>query len=143
MNAPIEQRSPALVLVLSIFTCGLYLLYWYAKMYEELELLTGEPPTHTGYWLDLLFVIVTCGLYGVWVDYKLSERMRDYEASLGTPHPRDTTTLAVVLDVTAYITGFVTNFVSSAIHQDQFNKLLTSPRLPEPLGYRATPPRLG
>ena len=32
--AEFERRDPAIVLVLSLVTCGLYLIYWYYKIYR-------------------------------------------------------------------------------------------------------------
>ena len=38
MTAPtIERREPALVLVFSIITLGLYLPFWYHGMYEDMK----------------------------------------------------------------------------------------------------------
>ncbi len=125
MNAPIfEKRDPGIVLVLSLFTCGFYLFYWYFRMYEELEELTGEPITTTGYWLDLLFTILSCSVYGIWIDYRISQQLHDFEIEQGLPAPGDTATMAVVLDGLAYISGFFTNYVTSALHQDQLNKIV-------------------
>ena len=128
MTPSIPQRNPAFVLIFAVLTCGLYLIYWYAQMYDELQLLTGATPTGNEFFIDLLFVIISCGLYGVWVDYRISIQMRDYEASRGVAHPNDTATLAVVLDIASYLTAFATNIVSSAVHQDQMNKLVERQR---------------
>ncbi|MBW2192045.1 MAG: DUF4234 domain-containing protein [Deltaproteobacteria bacterium] len=60
MTAPIiERREPALVLVLSIITLGIYLPFWYHGIYEDLQKLDGRTPTGHGFWLDFLFVLLT------------------------------------------------------------------------------------
>ena len=119
---PIERRDPGLILVLCVFTCGLYLIYWYLRMYEELSLLGGRTPTGNGFVLDLLLTIVTFSLYGMWVDYKISEQLNELQRARGIPGP-DTTMMALGLDVAAWITGFFCNYITSAIQQDQLNKL--------------------
>jgi len=125
MNAPVfEKRDPGIVLVLSLFTCGFYLFYWYFRMYEELEELTGEPVTGTGYWLDLLFTVLSCSVYGIYVDYRISQMMHDFEVQRGLPAPGDTATIAVVCDGLAYVSGMFTNYVTSALQQDQLNKIM-------------------
>jgi len=121
---PIEKRDPGIVLVLAIFTCGFYLIYWYYKMYEELESLAGDTPTGNSFWLDFILNIVTCGIFGIWVDYKISLQLNELQAQRGVPGAMDSTTLAVVLDIAAYITGMFTNFITSAVQQDQLNKLM-------------------
>lgn len=120
----IEKRDPGIVLVLALFTCGLYLIYWYRRMYEELEQLTGETPTGNDYWLDFVLYILSCSLFGIWVDYKISERLNVLQRQRGMTGATDSTTLSIVLDIAAYLTGMFTNYVTSAIQQDQLNKIV-------------------
>lgn len=120
---PIERRDAGMVVLFSVLTCGFYLIYWYAKMYAELEQVGGRTPTGRAYWVDLLLVILTCTLYGIWVDWKISEQFNELNAHVGLP-PQDTTQLVLMLDVAAWVFGGMTNIVSSAIHQDQLNKLV-------------------
>lgn len=125
MTAPIiQRREPALVLVLSIVTFGLYLPFWYHSVYEDLQTLGGRTPTGHGYWLDFLFVILTLAIYGIWVDYRISQQITELEERSGLGPAQDTSIIAVILDVAAYFTVFFTNFVTSAIHQDQINRLV-------------------
>ena len=76
MTAPIVQRrEPAMVLVLSIITFGIYLPFWYHGVYEDLQTLDGRTPTGHGFWLDFLFVLLTFAIYGIWVDYQISRQI--------------------------------------------------------------------
>jgi len=119
----IKPREPGLVLVFSFISCGFYLIYWYYKMYEEFEILTGSTPTGHSFILDFFLNLITCSIYGVWVDYKISKQFNDIQASRRLP-TNDTSVLVVVLDLSAFFTGFLTNIISSAIHQDQLNKIV-------------------
>ncbi|MEQ8351280.1 MAG: DUF4234 domain-containing protein [Leptospiraceae bacterium] len=119
----LEKRSVAMVIVLSLVTCGFYLLYWYYKVYQELTFLTGKSPTDNDYGLDLLLVIITCGVWGVYVDYKISLQIFEYQKNQGL-FAQDSSMVAVVLDVVGYISGYFTGIVSSAIHQDLINGLI-------------------
>lgn len=123
MNGTIERRDPGIVLLISFVTCGLYLIYWYWMMYEELEQLAGESPTGNSFALDLLLVIVTCSMWGIWVDYKISMQLNELQNARGILAP-DSTMIAVGLDALAYVSGFVCNYITSAIHQDQLNKIV-------------------
>ena len=125
MTTPtIQRREPAFVLVLSILTLGLYLPFWYHGIYEDLEALDGKTPTGRGYWLDFFFVIVTLAIYGIWVDYQISLQISEFERRNGLGPVQDTSMIAVILDVAAYFTVFFTNFVTSAIQQDQLNRVV-------------------
>jgi hypothetical protein len=125
MTTPtIQRREPAFVLVLSIVTLGLYLPFWYHGIYEDLQALDGKTPTGRGYWLDFFFVIITFAIYGIWVDYQISLQIADFEERNGLGPVQDTSMIAVLLDVAAYFTVFFTNFVTSAIQQDQLNRVV-------------------
>ncbi len=122
-NNLIERRDPVLVLVLSLVTCGLYLIYWYGKIYDELMELDGRTPTGNSFPLDFFLFIVTCGLWGIYADYRISEQLSELGARRGKK-VNNSALIVVVLDVVAYFTGYLTNVVSSAIHQDILNKLV-------------------
>jgi len=125
MTAPtIQRREPALVLVLSIITFGIYLPFWYHGIYEDLQTLDGRTPTGHGFWLDFLFVILTFAIYGIWVDYQISLQIADFEERNGFGPVQDTSMIAIILDVASYFTAFFTNFVTSAIQQDQLNRVV-------------------
>ncbi len=125
MTVPsIHRREPALVLVLSIVTLGLYLPFWYHGIYEDLKALDGRTPTGHGFWLDFLFVILTAAIYGIWVDYQISQQIAEFEERNDLGPVQDTSIIAVILDVASYATAFFTNFVTSAIQQDQINRVV-------------------
>jgi hypothetical protein len=125
MTAPIiQRREPALVLVFSIITFGIYLPFWYHGVYEDLETLDGRTPTGHGFWLDFLFVILTFAIYGIWVDYQISRQIAQFEERNGLGPVQDTSIIAIILDVASYFTAFFTNFVTSAIQQDQINRVV-------------------
>jgi hypothetical protein len=128
----IQRREPALVLVLSIVTFGIYLPFWYHGIYEDLQALDGRTPTGHGFWLDFLFVILTFAIYGIWVDYQISLQIAQFEERNGLGPVQDTSVIAIILDVASYFTAFFTNFVTSAIQQDQINRVV------EKLGTRLT-----
>ena len=125
MTAPvIQRREPGLVLVLSIITFGIYLPFWYHGIYEDLKTLDGRTPTGHGFWLDFLFVILTFAIYGIWVDYQISQQIAQFEERNGLGPVQDTSIIAIILDVASYFTAFFTNFVTSAIQQDQINRVV-------------------
>ncbi len=69
-------------------------------------------------------MILTLSIYGIWVDYRISQQIAEFEERNGLGPVQDTTIIAVILDVAAYFTAFWTNFVTSAIQQDQINRIV-------------------
>jgi|SRR5581483_5293557 len=110
-----KVRSPAWVLVLSIITCGIYHVYWYfATLYEMRD--AGHSPTGNSPWLDFLLAVVTFGLYGFYVDYRIGKEIVDMQAARGL-RENDTSIMAVVLDI------FGLGVVASALQQSELNRV--------------------
>ncbi|MBW2685635.1 MAG: hypothetical protein JRE19_06910 [Deltaproteobacteria bacterium] len=71
-----------------------------------------------------MFVILTFAIYGIWVDYQISQQIAQFEERNGLGPVQDTSIIAIILDVASYFTAFFTNFVTSAIQQDQINRIV-------------------
>jgi len=65
----IKRRHPAWVIVLSIITCGIYLIYWFVKTKNEMNLLGANIPSA---WL----IIVPIG--NIYWLYRYCEGFSDY-----------------------------------------------------------------
>ena len=124
MHQP-EARSTFVVLLLSIVTCGIYLIYWYSELYDDMTELTGQTPTGNPFILDFLLSVLTVGIWGIYVDYRISQQLVDLQKERGM-QPSDTTVPVLLLDVAAYVTCLFTYFISSAIQQEVFNKILAA-----------------
>ena len=108
-----KDRSPALVLLFSIVTCGIYHVYWYfAVLYELRDV--GHSPTGNDPWLDFLLAVVTLGLYGFYVDYRIGKVILELQAERGL-RENDTSIIAVVLDVVGL------GVVASTLQQSELN----------------------
>ena len=69
----ITPRSIPLCVIFSIFTCGIYAIYWMIKLNDEVNVLSGEPNATSG-GIVFLLTIITCGIYGLYWLYKMGER---------------------------------------------------------------------
>ena len=108
-------RSPGLVLLFSIITCGIYHVYWYfATLYEMRA--AGHSPTGNSPWLDFLIAVVTLGIYGLYVDYRIGKEILELQAQRHL-RENDTAVLAVVLDL------FGLGVVASALQQNELNRI--------------------
>lgn len=68
-----KERNIVICIILSIVTCGLYSLYWFVKMTDEVNETTKEKGT-SGI-VALILTLVTCGLYGIYWAYKMGEKV--------------------------------------------------------------------
>ncbi|MDE7263030.1 MAG: DUF4234 domain-containing protein [Anaeroplasmataceae bacterium] len=68
------KRSVAAVVLLSIFTCGIYTIYWFYVTANELN---NEKPEEelTNYIIAILLSLVTCGIYMIYWLYKFYSKV--------------------------------------------------------------------
>ena len=64
-------RSIALDIVLTIFLCGLWNIWVQARQMDALNFLLREP--RYNFWKWLLLCLITCSLYHIYHEYKMSK----------------------------------------------------------------------
>ena len=70
----IQPRNIVTALILSIVTCGIYGIYWFIVLTDEINRLTGNENDHSGV-LSFALTLVTCGIYGyVWA-YRMGQKV--------------------------------------------------------------------
>ncbi len=109
-----QKRSIPVCIILSIVTCGIYGLYWFVKVTDELNHVSGDQNATTG-GMSLLFTIITCGIYGLYWAWKCGEKVNALRASRGTPDGF----LHIVFLV---LELFQLNIVNLALIQDELNQ---------------------
>jgi hypothetical protein len=109
-----ERREPAIVLLLSIVTCGIYYFYWLYCVSGEIQEFLQEPDTSPG--LEVLLSILTMGLYVIYWDYKTGQKIARMQGRVGLP-VTDNAILYLVLN----LVGF--GFVNALIEQGHLNEV--------------------
>ncbi len=117
-------RDPFSVLLYSMLTLGVYLMFWYSWIYDDLEELAGETPTGNSFIADFFLNILTCGIYGIYVDYRISLLLHRVWKEQGVPNPDDDSWLIMLLDVLSFFNCYITSFYSSSLQQGKLNKIL-------------------
>jgi len=110
----IEKRSVGLAILLSIITCGIYLIYWEYKTWDALYKANNQPSSAG---VDVLLSIVTCGIYMIYMLYKGGKLESSAMAHYGFP-PKDDSVLYLILGI------FGLAIVSLAILQSNINNML-------------------
>ena len=78
-----KYRSVGMCVVLSIITCGIYGIYWYYCLNEDINEVTGRTGTSGG--MVILFTLLSCGIYSIYWCYKMGEKLDAARAEQGTP----------------------------------------------------------
>ena len=111
----ITKRDIAVAVILSIVTCGIYGLYWFVVLSEDVNTLTDDHSTSGA--TALILSIVTCGIFGIYWIYKLGKRVIDYERAHGEENVDES---IIVLYVVLQVFGW--GIVTYALLQDKLNK---------------------
>lgn len=115
----ITERNSAIVVLLSIFTCGIYALYWLYKTTEELKNATNDAQLNPA--LDLVVSILTCGLWGMLVTYRNAQKV--HQAILPySPQHKDQSQPVLILGIASLVAG-LTWVVAVYLTQEELNML--------------------
>ncbi len=112
----IRSRSVGLAIVLSIITCGIYGIYWYVSMANDLNTASDNPSGTSGVAVWLL-TIVTCGIYGLYWMYKAGEKLNKAKALRNMPADSNSGIVYLILSI------FGLGIVSYALIQSELNKM--------------------
>ena len=112
----VEKRSIAKAIILSIITFGIYELYWFVKMTDEVAEITGDHNNASG-GMALVLTIITGGLYGIFWAYKMGEKLDRYE---GATHG-DRALVYLILHVVSL------GIIAFCMIQDSINKIVDTP----------------
>ena len=69
----ITSRSIVMAILLTIVTCGIYGLYWFVVLTNEMNKLSGRDQDMSG-GMSLLLSLVTGGIYTIFWAYKMGEK---------------------------------------------------------------------
>lgn len=79
-----KERNIALAIVLTILTCGIYGIYWFIVMTDEVKIASKDSQLSSGI-VAFILTIITCGIYGIYWAYKMGELTSKAQADRGLP----------------------------------------------------------
>jgi heme/copper-type cytochrome/quinol oxidase subunit 2 len=109
---PGTRQDPALVLILSLVTCGIYYLVWMHRVSQEVQDALGETDTNPG--LEVLLTIVTCFIYSYFWDWKMAQKIVRLQENVGI-RPVDNGVLYLILNFAGI------GVVNTLMQQQQLN----------------------
>lgn len=112
---PIRKRSLATCIILSLITCGIYGLYWYYCLIEDMRTVTGEQEDMSPA-MTVFVTVITCGVYGwIWL-YRAGDKIDKLRQARG----ESSSSLAIIY---ALLAVMALSIVDYCLIQDEFNKL--------------------
>lgn len=110
----IKERNIAVCIILTIVTCGIYGIYWFICLTDEVNTVSYTEGTSGG--MAFLFSLITCGIYSIYWMFKQGEKIDAAKNSRGV----DSSNSGIVYLLLA-IFGF--GIISYALMQNELNKL--------------------
>lgn len=110
------QKNIALYIVLTIVTCGIYGIYWFYCIADEMQNAddTTLPTTPI---VTMLLYLVTCGIYGIYAFYKWGAAMPGIAANRGVSNIEDRSIVYLILSIVGLA------IVNLALIQNDINQL--------------------
>ena len=109
----IAPRNIVVAVLLSLVTCGIYGIYWFIVMTNEMNALTGHDKDTPG-GLCFLLGLVTCGIYTYYWAYKMGEKKDELTGSNSS---------SSILFLVLALLGF--GIVDYVLAQDAINKAVS------------------
>jgi len=110
------QANIALYLVLTLFTCGIFNIYWNYRQMEACNELVGRK--EFDFWLWFLLCLITCGIYHIFYQYNMGRVIVEIQKNKNK-HLFDNLPVISVI-----ATLFGASIVVDCIHQSEINKML-------------------
>lgn len=107
------KRSIPVAIILSIVTCGLYMLYWMAQVNDGVNMLSGRQGTSGG--MVVLLGIVTCGIYTIYWFYQMGKAVEQIHVKRGEMYGS-----AQIIYLVLGILGL--GIIPVALMQDEINR---------------------
>ncbi|MBR3249076.1 MAG: DUF4234 domain-containing protein [Clostridia bacterium] len=110
----IKERNIVVAILLSIITCGIYGIYWFITMTDDVGK-ANEDPDFTGV-KAFLFALITCGIYGIYWNYKIGKEMYEANQKRGI-NTSDNSVLYLILSI------FGLSIVTYCLVQNELNTI--------------------
>ena len=93
----IQKRDIVVAIILTVVTCGIYGIYWFIVMTDDVKRAANDNTFQSG-GVAFLLTLITCGIYGIYWAYKMGELMKKAQQEHGL-EVKDNAILYLILDV--------------------------------------------
>ena len=114
----VKERNIALAIIFTIITFGIYGIYWFIMLSDDVKEYSEDNEMMSGA-VAFLLTIVTCGIFGIYWFYKLGKAMYTAQEKNHVP-ATDNSILYLLLE----IFGF--GIVNYCLMQNDLNKIIES-----------------
>ena len=110
-----QERNIAVAIVLSIVTCGIYAIYWFIIITDEIKRYADDKSFVSG-GVAFLLSLITCGIFGVYWAYQMGKLLEKAQGK-NDIEPKDNAILYLILQ----LFGF--GIINYALMQSDINEI--------------------
>ncbi len=110
----VVKRNIVTCILLSIFTCGIYAIFWFISLTDDTRVLSNDERLSGG--KAFLLTLITCGIYGYYWAYLMGKALLKAKADNGLPAD-DNSLLYIILQI------FGLGLVNYCIMQNDINTI--------------------
>ncbi len=114
----IPKREVGVCIILSVITCGIYGIFWFIHLVNDLNDASGETNDSRGGMVFLL-TLITCGIYGIVWMYNAGDKVNIIKQRNGIPSYSNPGILYLALSMFGF------SIVSYSLIQSELNKVAT------------------
>lgn len=114
VGASIQKREIVTAILLTIVTCGIYGIYWFVKLTDESNEVSGSDAASGA--LAIVYTLITCGIYTIYWNYKMGQKMHEAGKRYGI-EIADNSVLYLILSI------FGLGIVNYCLIQSDLNRL--------------------
>lgn len=114
----VQKRDIVLSIILSLITCGIYNIYWFVVMTDDVKAAANDNNLASG-GLAFVYTLITCGIYGFYWAYKMGDLMKTALVNRGM-QANDNAIVYLILQIVGL------QIVSQALIQSDLNKIADS-----------------
>lgn len=92
----IQKRNIVTCILLSIFTCGIYGIFWFISITDDTRVVSEDTRLSGG--MAFLFTIITCGIYGFYWAYLMGKAIMQAKSKNNLP-AEDNSILFLILQI--------------------------------------------
>ena len=114
-----KKRNIAVCIILSIVTFGIYGLYWFVQITNDINRLANPEKKISG-GIALLLMIVTCNIYGIYWAYKMGGLLDEALVARNEP-AQNRAVVYLILELVCALIGWILmqNTINSMIEEGQ------------------------
>ena len=111
-----QERNIAVSIILTIVTCGIYGIYWFIVLTDEVKTEAKDENMMSG-GLSFILTLITCGIFGIYWAYKMGKALEMAKKNNNLT-PTDNSVLYLILQI------FGLGIVNYAIMQNDLNEIV-------------------